>query len=143
MKAPEATLRFARWPELVFAIIALYLASSLPLPPQGSRGLWLIVHWYGTALVAAGLVIALRRPSRVSWVAALALSAYFVANCAIGLLVLARGGMAAAYAGPAVVVSYAILGVALLAQLVVAAYCWRARAIWRGVPPGELMAPVA
>ena len=138
-----AILRAARWSELVFAIIALYLAASVPLRPQAPRGLWLLVHWYGMTFVAFGLVIALRRPSRTAWTLAAVLSAYFAVNCAIGVLALRRGGAAAVYAGGAVVASYVILGVALLAQFHVAICCWRSRSIWRRATQGNIVAPVA
>ena len=143
MNAPAATLRPARWAELVFSIVSLYLAASLPLRPVDSRGVWLMVHWYGMTVLAIGLVIALRRPSRVSWAIAAALSAYFTINCAIGVVATRRGEGAAAYAGPALILSYAILGLALVAQLYVGFRCWRARTIWHRPPSGDIIAPVA
>ena len=143
MNPPEAVLRPARWAELVFAIVALYLAASVPLRPVDNRGLWLLMHWYGMTFIAIGLVVALRRPSRASWAVAAALSVYFVVNCVIRVGTMHTGGPAAAYAGPAVVVSYAILGLGLLAQLYVAFRCWRARTIWHESAPGDIRAPVA
>lgn len=143
MNTPEAVVRSARWSELIFAIIALYLAASLPLRPQGDRGLWLMIHWYGMTVVAFWLVFALRRPSRARWLAAAALSAYFAVNCVIGVVVLRQGGAAAAYAGSAVALSYMIVGIALLAQLDVAFRCWRARQLWSRSAPGDIVAPVA
>jgi hypothetical protein len=143
MHTPVTILRAARSSELVFAVIALYLAASVPLRPLDHRGLWLLAHWYGMTLVAFGLVIALRRPSRAAWAVATILSAYFVVNCAIGVAALRRGGAAAEYAGSAVLVSYVILGIALLAQLHVAISCWRSRSIWRRVTQGDIVAPVA
>ena len=143
MNEPQVVLRSARWSELIFAILALYLAASLPLRPRDHGGLWLLVQWYGMALAAFGLSVALRRPSRASWVGAVVLSAYFAVICAVGAVTPRRGGAAAGYAGPAVVLSYIILGIALLAQFNVALRCWGARRIWRRPAPGEIVAPVA
>ena len=128
MNEAQAILRPARWSELLFAGIALYMALSLPLSPPNGQTLVLLVHWYGMVAIAIGLTVSLRRPSRTAWAFASTLSAYFLFNFAVGF----RARIAVALnedVGPAFVLAYAIVGIAVLAQVDVAVRCWRARSI--------------
>lgn len=133
-------LRDARWPEAFFAVIALYLALGVPIPPPDGQAMYSLVHWYGMVGLAVGLVFALRRPSRVTWAVAVGLSAYFLFNVLWGLSAwrAITESPAAQYSGPAIVLSYMIAGSAALAQLVVALLCWRARSIWMAQTPSAV-----
>jgi hypothetical protein len=67
-------MRRARWSELVFAVAGLCLTIGLPVPPP-DLDRWLILgSWCAMVVVALGLVVALRRPSRPVWSVALGLS---------------------------------------------------------------------
>lgn len=125
----QVILRPARWSELVFTVIALYLALSLPFPPPDGQTIFLLVHWYGMVAIAVGLTISLRRPSRTAWAVASILSAYFLFSFAVGLR--AWWVLRASHQdiGPAFALAYAILGIAVLAQVDVGVRCWRARSL--------------
>ena len=128
MNEAQLILRPARWSELVFAVIALYIALSLPFPPPDGQARVLFVHWYGMVAIAIGLTVSLRRPSRTAWAVASILSAYFLFNSAVGF----RTRIAVALnqdVGPAFALAYAIVGIAVLAQVDVAVRCWRARSL--------------
>ena len=136
-------LRPARWSELLFAAIALYLALGLPFPPPDGQMLFLLAHWYGMVAVAIGLTISLRRPSRITWAVAAVLSAYFLFSFAVGLRAWQVAVASRQYLGPAIVLSYAIVGIAALAQLDVGIRCWRARSLRTNARAGSNIAPVA
>lgn len=126
----RAVLRRARWSELLFAMIALFLAMGLPYPPRDGRTAFLWIHWCGMVLLALGLFVALRRPSRAVWATTVGLSVYFLVNFILGLPAWRQTTASSAYTGPAIVLSYAIVGIAVFAQLAVAVRCWRARRLW-------------
>jgi hypothetical protein len=119
----------ARWSELLFGLIALLLARGLPVAPPSLGTTLLLVNWYGMALVALWLVVALRRPSRASWSAAVVLGVYFFANVLVGLVAWRTGGPGAADAGPTFVLSPVLIVMAALAQISVGIRCWQARAL--------------
>jgi hypothetical protein len=129
VSTPEFAMRGARWSELLFGLIALLLARGLPVAPPGARTTFLLVNWYGMAVVALWLVVALRRPSRSSWAAAVALGVYFFANALFGLVAWRAGAPGAEPAGPAFVLSPVLIVLATLAQISVGIRCWQARAI--------------
>lgn len=130
MLTPELALRGARWSELLFALIALLLARGLPMVPPGAMTTFLLVNWYGMALAALWLVFALRRPSRLSWAAAVALSVYFFANVLFGLVAGGTGARGGEAIGPAFVLSPVLIVMAALAQIGVVIRCWQARDVW-------------
>ena len=118
--------------EAVFALFALFFASGLPIPPADGYTLYLAVHWYGMAAIALLLIWALRHPTRRAWVAAAALSAYFLVSAALGwrpLVEAARGRPA-----PAVTIAVVIFAVPVLAQAAVAVACWQSRRLAVRVP---------
>ena len=143
MASAYATLRGARWAELLFAAIALFLALGLPISPANGREVYRLIHWYGMVTVALGLFVGLRRPSAATWWVAVGLSIYFLGNVVVGLSTLATSDpLARGAVTPAVTASWIIVGLAALAQLAVAERCWRARAI-RNVGRRGQHAPVA
>ena len=99
------------------------------MAPPGARTTSLLVNWYGMAVVALWLVVALRRPSRSSWAGAVALGVYFFANVVVGLVVWRDRAPGAEPAGPAFVLSPVLIVLAALAQISVGIRCWQARAI--------------
>jgi hypothetical protein len=143
MDDAQAILRRGRWSEILFAAVALYLALSLPFPPPNGQMLFLLAHWYGMVAIAVGLAVSLRRPSRTTWAVASILSAYFLFSFAVGLGAWRNAGPTAQYPGPAIVLSYAILGMAALAQLDVGLRCWRARSLRLNAGDESEIAPVA
>jgi hypothetical protein len=139
----QRLMRGGRWLELVFASAALLLASGLQIPPSDGRALYLAIHWFGMSAVALGLVFALRRPSRVTWVVASLLSVYFLANVVVGARVWFVPVNASPISGPPVVFSYIIVGAAVLAQVGVGMRCWQARGMRHNRSALQPIPPVA
>ena len=81
---PNPALRLARHAEGVYAVIALVLAFSLPLPPRG-QGVVLFSHWIGTALLAAAIAFRLGRPNKQTWYVAAMLAFYVLFNAAVAI----------------------------------------------------------
>ena len=129
VSTPDVVLRRARWSQLLFGLIALLLASTLPVGLSDGRMVFMLVHWYGVALVALWLVVAFRRPSRVTWAAAVVLCVYFVVNAMFGPSIL----QATIRRDPLDYVWFlapVLILMATLAQISVGIRCWQARAIW-------------
>jgi hypothetical protein len=103
--------------------------------------LFLLVHWYGMVAIAIGLTVSLRRASRTAWAVASILSAYFLFSFAVGLRAWRVAVASDQYVGPAVVLSYAIVGIAALAQLDVGVRCWRARSLRKKAHAASDIAP--
>lgn len=123
-------LRGARWSELLFAFIALLVALGLPTAPADVGAAFLIVHWYAMVVVAFGLVVALRRPTPLTWAATTVLCVYFLANALLGFVSWWIGTSRGAPSGSQSVLPPLLVGMAAFAQLSVAIRCWQARAIW-------------
>ncbi|HUQ80856.1 MAG TPA: hypothetical protein VM076_06955 [Gemmatimonadaceae bacterium] len=77
-------LRVARIAEGVYAVAAMVLAFSLPLPPRGP-GVVLFAHWLGTALLAAAICLRLGRPNRQTWYVAALLAFYILFNAVVAV----------------------------------------------------------
>ena len=75
-------LRIARYAEGVYAVIALVLATGIPLPPRG-QGIVLFTHFIGTALLAAAIAFRLGRPNKQTWYVAALLCFYVLFNAAV------------------------------------------------------------
>jgi hypothetical protein len=127
VSTPDVVLRRARWSELLFGLIALLLALSLPFAPPDGRTQFLLVHWYTMAFAAFGLVAALRHPSRLVWALTVVLSAYFLASVVVGLADWRLRTTARPLGETAFVLSLLLVGMAALAQVGVAIRCWQAR----------------
>lgn len=129
MSTPDVLLRRARWSELLFGIVALLLALGVPLTPFDGRTVFMLVNWYGVAVVALWLAVALRRPTRTAWALAVVLCVYFVAQWLIG-----PPAWRPAFNGGAPEFVWVLIPVlvlmAALAQIGVGIRCWQARAIW-------------
>ena len=142
MDEAQRLMRGARWSELLFGLVALLLASGLPMPPSDGRALYLAIHWYGMSATALGLVFALRHPSRITWALASLLSAYFLVNVVLGASGWVASVNSGPFSGPPVVLSYITIGVAVLAQLGVGIRCWQARRMRRRQPTLQPVPPV-
>ena len=136
----RTTLRRIRTAEVLFAVVSLYFASSLPLPAGGGREWFLVVHWYGMVAASLFLAWALRRPTSGAWLGAVGLSAYVLGNAALGWRPFAEA--VRGRPGPAVALSLALLAVPVVAQVVVGVACWRSREIMLSTKRGS-GAPVA
>ena len=108
-------LRVARYAEAVYAVVAVVLAWSLPLPPRG-QGVVLFAHWLGTALLSAAICLRLGRPNRQTWYVAALLAGYVLFNAVVAI---------ARLAGP----QASALGRPTAAALVVGSVLWVTQAI--------------
>ena len=108
-------LRVARYAEALYAVVAVVLAWSLPLPPRG-QGVVLFAHWLGTALVSAAICLRLGRPNRQTWYVAALLAGYVLFNAVVAI---------ARLAGP----QASALGRPTAAALVVGSVLWVTQAI--------------
>ena len=134
----------ARWSELLFGLIALLVALGLPVTPLDGETAFRLVHWYAMVLVASWLFVALRHPSRRTWMTAVGLTVYFLASILLGVG-LAHWRLATndgATAVPPVVSSPLLIGMAVLAQIGVGIRCWQSRAIWSGRTRASTVTPV-
>ena len=114
------SLALTRVAEAWSAIVCLYLALSLPIEAPYAP---LLVHWYGSGLLAAILAWRLRRPSQGTVGAATLLALYTFVRILMVLLHVADVG--AAYASAARNISLAIFSSVAVAQLVVLLSLWR------------------
>ena len=87
-------LRVARYAEAAYAIVAVVLAFSLPLPPRGP-GIVLFAHWLGTALLAGAICLRLGRPNRQTWYVAALLAGYVLFNAVVAIVRLVSPGSSA------------------------------------------------
>jgi len=108
-------LRVARYAEALYAVVAVVLAWSLPLPPRG-QGVVLFAHWLGTALLSAAICLRLGRPNRQTWYVAALLAGYVLFNAVVAI---------ARLAGP----QASALGRPTAAALVVGSVLWVTQAI--------------
>ena len=79
-----AALRILAFAEAFYAMVALVLAFSLPLPPRGP-GIVLFSHYLGTALLAGAIALRVRRPNRQMWYVAALLSGYVLFNAIVAV----------------------------------------------------------
>lgn len=118
MTTPVA-LRVARVAEGIYAIVAVVLAMSLPLPPRG-QGVVLFAHWIGTALLAGAICLRLGRPNRQVWYVAALMAGYILFNAVVAIVRMV-GPDAGALGRPATVAL--VVGALLWATQVVVAVC--------------------
>jgi len=119
-----AALRIARIAEAVYAVVALVLAFSLPLPPRGT-GLVLFAHWMGTALLAGAIALRLGRPNRQTWYVAAILAGYILFNAVVAIVRLA--GPESNSLGRPATLALLVGGLLWITQVVVAACLYQAR----------------
>ena len=109
-------IRVARWSEAVLALVAAFLALSLPIPASWSTSiLWL--HWSGIAVFAGVLAWRLRQLTRPVWLAAAFLSAYVLLNAITTIDRFVQ--VVRDQPGPAVTLSLAIASLTWISQLIV------------------------
>jgi hypothetical protein len=147
MTTPEnIALRSARWSELLFAVIALGIAVVLTVFRPANGVVFQRVHWWAMTIAAFWLVVALRRPTRLTWIVTVVLSAYFLVSH-VGLGLLFGPGISRLEsrpsAFPVAMLSPVAVMMAILAQISVAIRCWSARALWTRRARANDAAPVA
>ena len=117
-------LRVARYAEALYAVVAVVLAFSLPLPPRGP-GVVLFAHWLGTALLSATICVRLSRPNRQTWYVAALLAGYILFNAAVAIVRLV--GPESATLGRPTTVAIAVGAVLWVTQAIVAVCLYHAR----------------
>ena len=117
-------LRVARYAEALYAVVAVVLAFSLPLPPRG-QGVVLFAHWLGTALLAAAICVRLSRPNRQTWYVAALLAGYILFNAVVAIVRLV--GPESAALGRPTTVALAVGAVLWVTQAIVAVCLYHAR----------------
>lgn len=122
----KTALRTAQFAEAVYALIAGGLAFGIPLPPRGPNVV-LFAHYLGSALLAAAIVLRLRRPNRQMWYVAALLSGYVLFNAAVAIIRL-LGPQRDSLGRPGVA-ALAVGGTLWAAQAVVAYCLYAAREI--------------
>ena len=130
---PLRAIRIARWSEGVLAIVAVFLALSLPVPTSWSTSiLWM--HWSGIAVFAAVLAWRLRQLTHRLWWAAAFLSAYVILNmiASFDRVVQAIRDQP----GPAVTLGLIIGSLTWISQLVVAGCLYNTRSSLRASKEG-------
>lgn len=115
----DAALRILAFAEAFYAMVALVLAFSLPLPPRGP-GIVLFSHYLGTALLAGAIALRVRRPNRQMWYVAALLSGYVLFNAIVAVWRM-LGPDAAALGKPGTIAL--AVGGFLWATQVLAAFC--------------------
>ena len=126
------SLTIARAAEAWSALVCLYLAFSLPLQAQYAP---LLVHWYGSGLLAGILAWRLGRPSQGTVGVATLLALYTFVRI---LMVLPRvAEIGTAYAPEARNLSLLIFSSVAAAQLVVLLSLWRAGWLRREILQGK------
>ena len=114
------TLSLARGAEAWSALIALYLALSVPLEASLAP---ILVHWYGTSFLAAVLAWRLKHPSSGTLGAAFLLALYTIVRI---LMILPRvAEIGRAYVDAARMLSLAIFASVAVAQMLVIVSLWR------------------
>jgi hypothetical protein len=115
----DAALRILAFAEAFYAMVAVVLAFSLPLPPRGP-GIVLFSHYLGTALLAGAIALRVRRPNRQMWYVAALLSGYVLFNAIVAVWRM-LGPDAAALGKPGAIAL--AVGGFLWATQVLAAFC--------------------
>ena len=117
-------LRVARYAEALYAVVAVVLAWSLPLPPRG-QGVVLFAHWLGTALLSAAICLRLGRPNKQTWYVAALLAGYVLFNAVVAIARLV--GPQASALGRPTAAALAVGGVLWVTQAIVAVCLYHAR----------------
>ena len=125
-------LALTRAAEAWSALVCLYLALSLPIQVEYAP---LLVHWYGSAVLAAVLAWRLRRPSQGTVGGATLLALYTFVRILMVLPHVAEIG--ADYASAARNISLAIFSSVAVAQLVVLLSLWRGGWLRRAILQGR------
>lgn len=119
--AAPSILVVARAAEALSALVCLYLVLSLPLATEYAP---VLVHWYGSALLAAVLAWRLNRPSPATVAVASLFALYTIVRIGMALPGVADAGMG--YNSPARILSIGIVSSVAVAQLIVLLSLWRA-----------------